>query len=283
MPSCLREKAFLRCPLFRSITSRIAFGHLPLLDDVSLQIEASERVSIIGRNGTGKSTLLQIISGELPPDAGTVWRQPGAAGGAARAGRAADRHAIGLRRRRRRARGRPGHDAEDWQREHKVDLILSRLELAGERPSSTRCPAAGGAGCCWRARWWPSPTCCSSTSRPIISTSTPSPGSRASSPTTAAPSSSSRTTAPSCSGSPRGSSRSIAGSLTSWPGDYATFLRKKEEWLANEAIQQRQVRQAPGAGGGLAAAGRQGAAHARRGPGARADGDARRARRSAAR
>ncbi|MGC4082133.1 MAG: TRAP transporter large permease subunit [Vicinamibacterales bacterium] len=53
-----------------------AFGHLPLLDDVSLQIDARERVSIIGRNGTGKSTLLQIISGELIPDSGTVWQQP---------------------------------------------------------------------------------------------------------------------------------------------------------------------------------------------------------------
>ena len=55
----------------------IAFGHLPLLLDVALQIEARERVSVIGRNGTGKSTLLQIISGEQPPDEGSVWRQPG--------------------------------------------------------------------------------------------------------------------------------------------------------------------------------------------------------------
>ena len=55
----------------------VAFGHLPLLDDVSFQIEAGERVCIIGRNGTGKSTLLRILSGELPPDAGSVWLQPG--------------------------------------------------------------------------------------------------------------------------------------------------------------------------------------------------------------
>src|SRR6186997_2702161 len=54
----------------------IAFGHLPLLDDVAMQIDARERVSVIGRNGTGKSTLLKILSGEIPPDAGTVWRQP---------------------------------------------------------------------------------------------------------------------------------------------------------------------------------------------------------------
>jgi ABC transport system ATP-binding/permease protein len=54
----------------------IAFGHLPLLNDVSFQVEARERVCLIGRNGCGKSTLLKIISGELEADAGTVWRQP---------------------------------------------------------------------------------------------------------------------------------------------------------------------------------------------------------------
>ena len=31
---------------------------------------------MIGRNGTGKSTLLKIVNGDLPPDSGTVWRQP---------------------------------------------------------------------------------------------------------------------------------------------------------------------------------------------------------------
>jgi ABC transport system ATP-binding/permease protein len=55
----------------------IAFGHLPLLDNVTFQIEPRERVCLIGRNGTGKSTLLQILAGQLPPDRGGVWRQPG--------------------------------------------------------------------------------------------------------------------------------------------------------------------------------------------------------------
>src|SRR6185295_4009047 len=54
----------------------IAFGHLPLLDAAALQIEPGERVSLVGRNGTGKSTLLQVLSGELTPDAGSVWFQP---------------------------------------------------------------------------------------------------------------------------------------------------------------------------------------------------------------
>src|SRR5256885_6397792 len=65
-----------RVPLVSLDRVSIAFGHLPLLDQVALQIEARERVSVIGRNGTGKSTLLKIINGELAPDSGTVWRQP---------------------------------------------------------------------------------------------------------------------------------------------------------------------------------------------------------------
>src|SRR3954471_23413981 len=55
----------------------MAYGHLPLLDDSSLKVDAGERVCIIGRNGTGKSTLLQILSGDVTPDAGAIWRQPG--------------------------------------------------------------------------------------------------------------------------------------------------------------------------------------------------------------
>ncbi|NQW03593.1 MAG: ATP-binding cassette domain-containing protein [Acidobacteria bacterium] len=54
-----------------------AFGHVPLLDDASLQIEAGERIAMVGRNGTGKSTLLKIIARDLEPDAGTVWQGPG--------------------------------------------------------------------------------------------------------------------------------------------------------------------------------------------------------------
>src|SRR5262249_41222921 len=54
----------------------MAFGHLPLLTEVNLQIDDRERVAVVGRNGTGKSTLLQIVSGDVAPDNGTVWRQP---------------------------------------------------------------------------------------------------------------------------------------------------------------------------------------------------------------
>ena len=53
---------------------RVSFGEPPLLDGVSLQLEAGERVGILGRNGTGKSTLMKLIQGEVRPDTGQVVR-----------------------------------------------------------------------------------------------------------------------------------------------------------------------------------------------------------------
>ena len=52
--------------------AHLAFGHVPLLDGASLALEAGERVALIGRNGTGKSSLLKILAGLEPPDDGQV-------------------------------------------------------------------------------------------------------------------------------------------------------------------------------------------------------------------
>ena len=46
----------------------------PVLDGVSLRIEPGERVGLIGRNGTGKSTVFRVITGEIEPDSGVVER-----------------------------------------------------------------------------------------------------------------------------------------------------------------------------------------------------------------
>ncbi|WP_462321210.1 ATP-binding cassette domain-containing protein [Halochromatium sp.] len=59
----------------RSVT--LSYGHPPLLDGVDLEIGPTERVCLIGRNGTGKSTLLKIIDGQIQPDSGSVWRADG--------------------------------------------------------------------------------------------------------------------------------------------------------------------------------------------------------------
>ncbi len=55
----------------------VRFDDPPLLDGIRLTIERAERVCLIGRNGTGKSTLLKIIAGEGEADAGEVARERG--------------------------------------------------------------------------------------------------------------------------------------------------------------------------------------------------------------
>ena len=50
----------------------VSFGGPAILEQISLSIEAGERVSLLGRNGTGKSTLLKVISGLVKPDAGEI-------------------------------------------------------------------------------------------------------------------------------------------------------------------------------------------------------------------
>jgi ATP-binding cassette subfamily F protein uup len=142
----------------------LAYGHLPLFEQADLQIEAGERIALIGRNGAGKSSLLRVISGESAPDAGTIWREPGlrvsrlaqdvpavgegtvfeeVASGLGELGtlvssyhqaatRVADTHdPADLD-----ALGQLQHALEErdgWSLEQKVELIVSRLSLPADR------------------------------------------------------------------------------------------------------------------------------------------------------
>lgn len=56
----------------------LAFGHHALLDHAAFQLDAGERVGLIGRNGAGKSSLLKTIAGTIKLDDGVVWRAPNA-------------------------------------------------------------------------------------------------------------------------------------------------------------------------------------------------------------
>jgi ATP-binding cassette subfamily F protein uup len=56
---------------------RVAFGGPPVLDGANFAIERGERVCVLGRNGAGKSTFMQVLDGTLLPDSGLVVRQGG--------------------------------------------------------------------------------------------------------------------------------------------------------------------------------------------------------------
>ncbi|MDD4913533.1 MAG: ATP-binding cassette domain-containing protein [Methylococcales bacterium] len=63
-------------PLIRLNNVSIAFGTHALLDNAAFQLDAGERVGLLGRNGEGKSTLMKIIAGDIHADHGEIWRQP---------------------------------------------------------------------------------------------------------------------------------------------------------------------------------------------------------------
>ncbi len=63
--------------LVRLSNVSLAYGHHPLLHKSNLVIEPGERVCLIGRNGTGKSSLMKVIDGEIQADDGEVWVDAG--------------------------------------------------------------------------------------------------------------------------------------------------------------------------------------------------------------
>ncbi|MGD9688314.1 MAG: ABC-F family ATP-binding cassette domain-containing protein [Phycisphaerales bacterium] len=68
-------------PILAATNLKLAFGQRVILDGVSLSIEPGERVGVVGRNGSGKSSLLKILAGIQAADGGSVSLQRGARAG----------------------------------------------------------------------------------------------------------------------------------------------------------------------------------------------------------
>ena len=64
-------------PLLTLIDAELAYGMHPLLDRAAIAVRNGERIGLIGRNGTGKSSLLKVIAGELALDGGEIRRRDG--------------------------------------------------------------------------------------------------------------------------------------------------------------------------------------------------------------
>ena len=69
--------SYLYMALLTLLDAQLAYGHVALLDHADFSLEAQERVGLIGRNGTGKSSLLRILAGQERPDDGTLQVQAG--------------------------------------------------------------------------------------------------------------------------------------------------------------------------------------------------------------
>ncbi|MEX0429463.1 ABC-F family ATP-binding cassette domain-containing protein [Nocardioides sp. DS6] len=104
-----------------------AYGVRPLLDDVSLGINAGDRVGIVGRNGDGKTTLLEVMTGLEEPDSGRVSRQRGLLVGYLHQGdQLVDTHTV----REAVLGGRSDHEwAADARTREIVEVLLAGVEL----------------------------------------------------------------------------------------------------------------------------------------------------------
>jgi ABC transport system ATP-binding/permease protein len=130
-------------PIVRFDNVSLSYGLKPLLDHVSLQFRKGERVCLLGRNGEGKSSLLQLITHQIVADSGEVWVRPGARVSAlaqevSAASDATVRDVI--------LSGASNHASdEDWQHQLQADQVMSRLDLIADTPMSA---LSGG----WRRR-----------------------------------------------------------------------------------------------------------------------------------
>src|SRR5881392_2593295 len=64
-------------PLVAIKELRIGFSGPALLDGVTCQIEPGQRIGLLGRNASGKTTLMRILSGKVAPDHGKLVFAPG--------------------------------------------------------------------------------------------------------------------------------------------------------------------------------------------------------------
>ncbi|MFZ1492109.1 MAG: ATP-binding cassette domain-containing protein [Candidatus Competibacter denitrificans] len=162
-------------PLISFDNLSIAFGAEKLLDGADFQLDAGERVCLIGRNGAGKTTLLRLLAGEIQPDSGDLWRQPGlrvatlaqelpadtaatvfeiVAGGLELGGLLAEYHEAAHRLSQAatsdemRQMERLQHELEardGWRWQQRVETVISRLQLPADTPLAE---LSGG----WRRR-----------------------------------------------------------------------------------------------------------------------------------
>ena len=115
-----------------------AYGEPPLFDGINFSVQSGERIGLVGRNGTGKSTLLRLLCGELQPDDGQVVVDGGACTGrlvqeVPHGGESAviDIVREGI------TSAPSAPDSSEWKHQQNVDRVLSRMNLQPEHSFGT--------------------------------------------------------------------------------------------------------------------------------------------------
>jgi energy-coupling factor transporter ATP-binding protein EcfA2 len=140
-----------------------------LLDHASAQLHEGIKVGLVGRNGIGKSTLLDLIRGRLMPDDGDIILPRGhRIGFLAQEAPSGDGTPLATVLAADRERSRLLAELDADPPPERIAEIEARLDTIGAR-RSTNCRAAGACASRWRPSCSPSRTCCCSTNQPTTS------------------------------------------------------------------------------------------------------------------
>lgn len=113
----------------------LAYGSKPLLDGADLTLESGERVCLLGRNGTGKTSLMRLLTGEEAPNSGEVIKSPTMR--LARLDQEVPREWEGSVLHVVESGATPlGHE-EDWQRDVRIGTLLETMKLPVEEDFSS--------------------------------------------------------------------------------------------------------------------------------------------------
>ena len=143
----------------------VGYGTRTLLDAVSLGVDEGDAIGVVGRNGDGKTTLLQVLTGTRAPDSGRVTHTSGLSVGYLRqsddfgdATVATSSSAVAPT-----TSGPPNPRPALWW--------STCCPASSSTARSAGCPAASGGASRWPRCCWPATTSSCSTSRPTTSTS----------------------------------------------------------------------------------------------------------------
>jgi ATP-binding cassette subfamily F protein uup len=124
--------------LITLLNAHIALGERPLLDDAQLTVQVGERLGVIGRNGTGKSTLFGVLAGLTPLDDGELQRREGLRLGLVEqepqlppAETLQDSLLLRAKECATWSDGAPADEREHWRLESRLEEFLHRLGLTG--------------------------------------------------------------------------------------------------------------------------------------------------------
>jgi ATP-binding cassette subfamily F protein uup len=114
-------------PLLQLRQVTLRYSSAPLLDEIDFQVDAGERICLLGRNGAGKTSLMRIITGEETPNAGELIRTSGAV--LTRLSQEIPDDVTGLVRDVIHAGLRPDRHEEEWESDVRIEELMDEMKL----------------------------------------------------------------------------------------------------------------------------------------------------------